>query len=278
MAPFATISVLVENSVASYDVMAEHGLSFWIDTGPRCILFDTGQSNLIIANARKLNIDLDAVDTVILSHGHYDHTGGLADVLANAGGEVKIYLHPLAMLPRYHKSNKISREIGMPTHCADILQAKNTGIQTTTAPTEIAKGITITGEIPRIHPEEEDDQGFYQDVEGTNIDRIPDDQSLFMNTPAGTVVVLGCAHSGAINTLDYIYKLTNGQPIVAVMGGMHLHAASERRIAWTIDSLRRFGIRKIYPAHCTGAKAVQAIWAAFPGKCSTCGVGTKLQF
>jgi len=278
MSQFATITVLVENSVASYDVMAEHGLSFWIDTGSRCILSDTGQSNLIIANAQKLKADLDAVDTVILSHGHYDHTGGLTDVLANAADEVNIYFHPKAILPRYHKSNKLSREIGMPAHCINTLQARNTGVKTITIPTEIAPGITITGEVPRIHPEEKDDQGFYWDAEGTNVDRIPDDQSLFMNTPAGTVVVLGCAHSGVINTLDYIYKLTNRQPMLAVMGGMHLHSASENRIAWTIDSLRRFGIRKIYPSHCTGAKAVQAIWAAFPGKCSTCGVGTKLQF
>ena len=278
MAPSLTITVLVENSVARHDVMAEHGLSFWIDTGKRRILSDTGQSNLIIANAKKLNVDLNSVDTVVISHGHYDHTGGLSDVLTEAADKVKIYLHPSAMLPRYHKSNKVIREISMPVQSVNILQTGKAGVETITAPTEIAPGITITGKIPRIHPEEEDDQGFYLDIGGTKVDRIPDDQSLFMSTQAGTVVILGCAHSGLINTLDYIHKLTSGQPIVAVMGGMHLQTASDNRIAWTVKSLGRFDIRKFYPVHCTGAKAVAAIWAAFPGNCFPCGVGTRLEF
>ncbi len=273
----ATITVLVENSVARSNlIMAEHGLALLVDTGARCILFDTGQSQLLTVNAQNLKIDLDAVDTVILSHGHYDHTGGLSGVLANAAGEVAIYVHPFAMLPKYHKSDNGVRDIGMPSHCLSLLQDKESKVRMTTTPIEISPGITITGEIPRIHREEEEPQGFFQDFEALRIDRIQDDQALFMQTPAGTVVLLGCAHSGVINTLDYIRQLSGAQTFFAVIGGMHLNSASDERMAWTIESLRRFQIERLYPAHCTGTKAVAALWAAFPGQCFPCGVGTTI--
>jgi 7,8-dihydropterin-6-yl-methyl-4-(beta-D-ribofuranosyl)aminobenzene 5'-phosphate synthase len=79
-----------------------------------------------------------------------------------------------------------------------------------------------------------------------------------------------------LNTLDYVRHLTDGYPILAVLGGMHLQSASDERIAWTLDALRQFSIKGLYPAHCTGVKAVAALEAAFPGRCFPCGVGTTL--
>jgi len=270
------ISVLVEDSVSCPILMAEHGLAFWIDTGSRCILFDTGQSQLILANANELKLDLDAVDTVALSHGHYDHCGGLAAVLANAASNVTVYMHPRALDPKYRRTETETRDIGMPVHCWKALCESRHNLKTVTTPTEIAPGIFLTGEIPRSHPEEQSESGFCLDEQGRQADPFLDDQALFLRTPTGTVIILGCAHAGVINTLDYIRHLTEGQPVHAVLGGMHLHSALDERIAWTIKSLQQFSVERFYPMHCTGAKAVAALWTAFPGRCFPCGVGTTM--
>jgi len=272
-----TITVLIEDSVSRPILLAEHGLAFWIDMGAQCILFDTGQSHLILANANILGIDLDAVDIVVLSHGHYDHCGGLADVLTNAGDKVTVYTHPGALQPKYRRTESTVKDIGIPRRCLEAIRHRSENIRTVTTPTEIAPGLFLTGEIPRIHPEEQSEPGYYLDTQGRQPDSFLDDQALFMKTPGGTVVVLGCAHAGVINTLAYIRHLTGGQPLHTVLGGMHLHSASDERIAWTIASLRRFSIERFYPMHCTGAKAMAAFWTAFPGHCFSCGVGTTLK-
>lgn len=271
-----TINVLIEDSVFRPVLMAEHGLAFWIDTVSHCILFDTGQSRLILANAGELKLDLDAVDIVALSHGHYDHCGGLAAVLANAGDNVTVYAHPRALEPKYRRTETGTRAIGMPIHCRRALCESRHNLKAVTAPTEIAPGMFLTGEIPRSHPEEQGEPGFCLDAQGLQADPFLDDQALFFGTPDGTVVILGCAHAGVINTLDYICHLTGGQPLHAVLGGMHLHSASDERIAWTTKSLQQFSIARFYPMHCTGAKAVAALWTAFPRRCFPCGVGTTM--
>jgi len=271
------ISVLVEDSVSCPILMAEHGLAFWIDTGSRCILFDTGQSQLILANANELKLDLDAVDTVALSHGHYDHCGGLAAVLANAASNVTVYMHPRALDPKYRRTETGTRVIGMPVHCWKALCEGRHNLKTVTTSTEIAPGMFLTGEIPRSHLEEQSESGFCLDEQGRQADPFLDDQALFLRTPTGTVIILGCAHAGVINTLDYIRHLTGGQSVYAVLGGMHLHSASDERIAWTIKSLQQFSVERFYPMHCTGAKAVAALWTAFPGRCFPCGVGITIR-
>lgn len=272
-----TITVLVEDSVSCPILKAEHGLAFWIDMGSRRILFDTGQSDLMIANARKLGVVLHTVDTIALSHGHYDHCGGLADALANTADATTVYAHPSALRPKYRQTDAGAKNIGMPVRCREALRQGGVNLRAVTVPTEIAPGLILTGEIPRSHSEEQNEPWFCLDTKGRHIDPFQDDQALFLRTTGGTVVLLGCAHAGVINTLDYIRHLTGGQPFRAILGGMHLHSASDERIAWTMESLRRFAIEKFYPLHCTGMKAVAALWTAFPGRCFPCGVGITLK-
>jgi 7,8-dihydropterin-6-yl-methyl-4-(beta-D-ribofuranosyl)aminobenzene 5'-phosphate synthase len=272
----ATITVLVDNSASKAGLIAEHGLAVWLDLGERRVLFDTGQTEAILANAQQLGIDLVAADAVVLSHGHYDHCGGLVHVLGVMDDEVPIHIHPIAMEPKYRHAYAGGRYIGMSAPCLELLRRQAASLQTVTAPTEIAPGLFLTGEIPRAHPQERSEEGFCLDADGRRADPLRDDQALFFGTAAGTIVLLGCAHAGVINTLDYIRHLTGGQPIHAVLGGMHLRSASDERIAWTLDALRQFSVERLYPAHCTGAKAVAVMQAAFPGRCLPCGVGTTL--
>jgi 7,8-dihydropterin-6-yl-methyl-4-(beta-D-ribofuranosyl)aminobenzene 5'-phosphate synthase len=276
MSAKGTILVLIDNQASDNGLVAEHGLAVHLDLGTRRLLFDTGQTGAILANAMRLGVDLASVDTVSLSHGHYDHTGGLAEVLAAIRGEVTIYAHAAALQRKYHCTADGVRSIGMPDRCIESVRQSGVNLRTVTGPTEIAPGVFLTGEVPRRHRQELDDEGFRLDREGSRIDSLPDDQSLFIPTPGGTVVLLGCAHSGVISTLDYIRHLTDGQPIRAVLGGMHLRSASDERLAWTIDALRGLSIERLCPAHCTGDRAMAAFEAAFPGRYFPCGVGLTL--
>ncbi len=276
MSAQGTITVLIDNHASGPRLLAEHGLAVWLDVGTQRLLFDTGQTSALLANARQAGVDLATAGTIILSHGHYDHTGGLADALQTIDGSVTIYAHADATRPKYHRAGPIVRSIGIPARCLESLHQRRANLRTVGGPTEIALGVFLTGAVPRRHPEEQVDEGFRLDAEGRAVDALLDDQSLFLRTERGTIVLLGCAHAGVINTLDYISHLTGGDRIHTVLGGMHLRSASAERIAWTLDAFRRFSIERLYPAHCTGTQAVAAFAAAFPGRCFPCGVGTTL--
>ena len=109
-------------------------------------------------------------------------------------------------------------------------------------------------------------------------DPLIDDEAVFFESSLGTVVLLGCAHAGVINTLEYVRQLTSNSPIHAVMGGMHLVNASPERIDQTDKAIRKLGANSLTPAHCTGMTAMMKLWSAFPGKCVPCTVGTTVQF
>jgi 7,8-dihydropterin-6-yl-methyl-4-(beta-D-ribofuranosyl)aminobenzene 5'-phosphate synthase len=274
------LTVLVENTVDRPTLSSEHGLSFWIDLGTRRLLFDTGQTGIVIANARELGIDLTTVDAIALSHGHYDHSGGLTEVLPMMihRREVMVYLHPDARIRRFHHGEAHPRAIGLPDSADRALQALGARVRVvTTGPIELWPGVYLTGTIPRRHRQEDEDEGFRLDPEGTWPDPIYDDQALVLMTPTGAIVLLGCAHAGLINTLDHVRHLTGGQPFRLVMGGMHLRAASKERLAWTVAALRRCAIAEVRPGHCTGAKAINVLQQAFPQQCRPCPAGTVLQ-
>ena len=271
------ITILAENTVVFRNALGEHGFAAMLDTGNTCLLFDTGQGRVLAENARVLNADLDAVDTIVLSHGHDDHTGGLAEVLSRTGAPVTVYAHPDALLPKFQARAGI-HDISMPVKSREILRSKKCRFKPSRVSLEILPAIHTTGEVPRLHAEETSTERFCLDPQGAQPDLLLDDQSLFIDAAQGTVVLLGCAHAGLINTLDYIQKLTGGRPIEAVIGGTHLRSASNERMAWTIQELRRFNIKFLAPMHCTGQKSAAALWTAFPNACRNGGAGTVFEF
>ena len=278
MSSSLTITVLVENRAARPDLGAEHGLAFWIETAADRVLFDTGQSGLVCANAKALGVDLGAVETIALSHGHYDHTGGLADVLACAAGLVAVYFHPDALPSKYHRAGPVARCIGIPGRARKALRRPQVRFCPVEEPTEIAEGVFLTGAIPRRHAEERGEEGFFLDEDGRRGDPMIDDQALYVLTPSGIVVLLGCAHAGVINTLDRVRHLAEDEALRAVIGGMHLRAASDARIAWTVDALCRREVGVLCPLHCTGERAAAAMQTAFGAKCLAGGAGARFEF
>ncbi|MBP9900556.1 MAG: MBL fold metallo-hydrolase [Verrucomicrobia subdivision 3 bacterium] len=271
------ITLLVENSVQRQGLVAEHGLSFHIQIGERSLLFDTGQTDLALMNAEPLRLPLDRLQAIVLSHGHYDHTGGLPAIL-DAAPNAPVYLHPAAFEKKYSKSpNGKTRFMGMNPTTAQALHGRRNYVETTRC-TQLGDGIFVTGEIPRVNPYEDTGGAFFLNADGTRPDPLTDDQALVIDLGCRVVLLLGCAHAGVINTLDHVQHLTGGKPVRAVIGGLHLGSASAERIEQTIARLRETNLECLAPIHCTGWPATAQLWQAFPDICRPAGVGTDFEF
>ncbi len=265
------IVVLVENDYIRGDILKEHGLSFWIEYKGNRILFDTGQSDIVVDNAKKLGVDLSTANAVVLSHGHYDHCGGLSSVL-NLASKAKIFLHPSASQERYSQKPTGTRFIGMSKESIEALDGRD--VVWTKEPTRIFDGVFVTGGIDRVNDFEDVGGNFFLDKDCKIADDIVDDQSLFIESDDEVVVLLGCAHSGIVNTLDCISKFTKNKPIKAVIGGTHLVNASESRLEKTMEAIGKYDLSMISPLHCSGNKAVEKIRETFPDLYSYSAGGT----
>ena len=238
-------TVLVENTTLNPELKPEHGFSLWVDTGDGQVLFDTGASGVVCENAEVLGIDLSEADAIVLSHGHWDHTGGLA-AAAGVAHKATIYAHPAAEIDPAGRECLLSR-----------------------APETVVPGIQTTGEIAR-DTDFEGERGYPMSF--------PDDQAIYFEVDEGVVVVVGCAHAGVVNTLQQVARLANTDTIYAVMGGMHLGPASDDRLEKTVDAFRRLGVRRLGACHCTGEKAMRLFDKEFPAESFRCATGTALTF
>ena len=269
-----TITILVNNT-AKEGFQFEHGLAFWIEYGDKRVLFDTGQSDILIQNAKISGINLAEADAIILSHGHYDHTGGLAAVL-DIAVKAKVYLHPAAIEPKFSQKASGAKFIGMPDFARKAIQ--NREVIWTETPTQIFPDVKVTGQVPRNNNFEDVGGAFFLDKKCQKSDELLDDQTLFIESPKGLVVIFGCAHAGVVNTFHYVAELSGEKNIYAVMGGTHLLNASVERIEHTIEVFKQYDVQKIGLAHCTGSNAIKKFMDAFPDLCFVCSVGTKIEF
>ncbi|WP_168565719.1 MBL fold metallo-hydrolase [Crateriforma spongiae] len=272
------VTVLAENTVRGRQLLAEHGWACYLRCGSDGLLWDTGQGMAIAHNARELGLSLTQVQTVVLSHGHYDHTNGLAEVWdANPG--VQIVGHSACTEAKFRRlADGSVRDVGMKTSIRDGL----TSIKNRWNPCDVSRCMVgplwTTGPVPRITDFEDTGGDFYLDDACQTIDPIVDDQAFFFDTAAGIVVLLGCAHAGVINTLMHICQLRPNRPIDTVIGGMHLGSASQNRIRETIRGLTDLGVQRVAPSHCTGFSAAAKMRAAFGDRCEETHVGKRWLF
>ena len=266
-------------------LLAEHGLSCLVRvvSGKRehSVLFDTGLTPICMAyNARQLGIDLMAIEAIVLSHGHFDHTGGLPGLLGGAGHQVPLIAHPDAFLNR--RLNGRMGTVDLPTPDMVVLKKAGADIIQHSGPTSLAAGhILVTGEVERTTPFEKGMPGMEALINGSWVaDPIRDDQALVINVGGkGLVVISGCAHAGIINTVRYAQKITGIDHVHAVLGGFHLTGqAFAEVIPPTVSGMKEIGPDYVVPMHCTGWDAINRFMAEMPGKCILNTVGTTYVF
>ncbi|MDT9546517.1 MAG: MBL fold metallo-hydrolase [Chlorobium phaeovibrioides] len=250
------ISVIVDNTPLS-GFSSEHGFSLWIEAGGSTLLFDTGRATAFASNLRQLDIELSRANMLVLSHGHYDHTGGVAHVLQEVPA-MKVCMHPGALTRRWSIREGVAKPTDMPADGKEAIRALNPSqILNATGPMEILPGIWVTGPVPRVSKFEDPGGPFFLDTEGAAPDAIEDDLSLWIKTTEGLVIIAGCCHSGLVNTINYIRTVSGEKRIASVVGGLHLSSATTERLENTVQALKKFSIGRIHTSHCTGNEATE---------------------
>ena len=277
---YVRLTVLCDNVVGIVGGIGEHGYAIFIETEGGPYLFDTGSGIGILSNAKLLEKDLRSVQKIFLSHGHYDHTGGLSDVLDFAN-PVSVYAHPAIFDEKYSVSKKNdrteSRFIGIPQRRA-LLEAKGAIFQLDMGFREVGEGLFLTGEIPRVTGFEAGEDRLTVKLNDTfTPDTFPDDQALVLSTKKGLIMLLGCSHAGTINTLQYVQSKFKDEPVYAVIGGTHWGFMEEKDFASSIEILKKMNISMIGVSHCTGIPVAHRLMNEFGNHVFYASVGTVIE-
>ena len=255
------ITTLSENT-AQLDFLAEWGLSILIETDNRKVLLDTGMSISAVHNADLLGIDLSAVDTIVLSHAHVDHTGGLRDVLRRTGS-VEVVAHPDIWIPKYVVFGELQRYAGMP-FMREELESLGASFTLTSEPHIISDEIMTTGEVAMTTDYEQIDDRLCLKVGDDFVpDPLTDDLAVIIRTEQGLALITGCAHRGIVNTIRHVQNITGGDYIHTIIGGTHLHMVPQDRIEKTAGELKELGLQRLGVSHCTGFYSSAALAKEF---------------
>lgn len=265
-----SVTVLAEDSVL-YETpfLGQHGLSLYIETlrkgQVRRILVDVGQNPLaLVNNMEELEVDLDDLDFVVLTHCHYDHTGGVAQILgASSAPEIPVIAHPSVFRPHY-VTDPEWRHIGMSQEDSeDRIKAAGGKMVFTSDPMAVVPGLYVSGQVPRRNDAELPPKGFFTSHGGMAVpDKMEDDLSVYgLVEGAGMVVLTGCAHAGIINILDWGAKLFPEWPLEGILGGLHLIESEPDVIRWTVESIKDKAPKWVGAGHCTGFGGQMALAA-----------------
>ena len=248
------LTILCENTVARpFGLLGEHGFACFLETPQGNYLFDTGQGQTLVSNARYLNKDLTSITALLISHGHYDHTGGLPQLLKICG-RLNIYAHPDIFKHRYWDIEGQEHYLGIPFR-REYLVCLGANFELHKSLVEVGPGVFLTGEIPRLNSFEKGDSSQWAVTEGgeeQKPDPLLDDLSMVVKSSKGLIIVLGCAHAGMANIIEYVSAMFPEEKIYAVVGGTHLGFAGSQQFEATLKLFDEYQIEKIGVSHCTG--------------------------
>lgn len=276
-----TLRCLVDNkSSDTARFRAEHGVAFVIEAHAGKVLFDTGASGTaLVQNAAQMGLDLYQINALVLSHAHYDHTGGLEAFFQESRPGLPLYAHPDIFQPRFSEKDGKMNSVGLRMAQADLVQ--HVTLHLSAEPSQVLPGVWTTGEItPRVEFEGRSPHHYIESGVGWQPDPYRDDMSLVLEAPSGLILVCGCCHAGLLNTLAQVQRIFNRE-IAAIVGGTHLGSVDEDSLQHAIDFIRLLNsgkISHIYLNHCTGERALAALAKAFGEKISPCPAGTVLRF
>jgi len=283
MKPRLSLTVLVDNTaIADQDLCSEAGLSFLIETAGKKILFDTGLSGLFVLNAEKMGISLHNLDCLVLSHGHIDHTGGLATLARHLAGAApdgkpahlpELIAHPRCFWPK----EKEGRMNGSPLNEDEVRQ--HFPLSLSAHPVWITDDLVFLGEIPRRFPFEEGEDTkrtiHYPDGR-TGPDDLHDDTALAFRSAGGLIIITGCSHAGIGNITEYAREVCSERKVTDIIGGLHLLAPKPKRLAKTGKYLNRIHLSALHACHCTSLPAKLALAEYCPVR--EAGAGMQIEW
>ncbi len=272
------ITILAENSVVvPFDVIGEHGFSAFVETENFNFIFDTGQGRALVNNSIALKKDLSSVKFLYLSHGHYDHAGGMVDLL-KIKSPLDVYAHPNIFSERYWMKDSAQKYIGIPFSRA-YLESLGSNFIFHKDFQEIDKNVFSSGVVERKTPFEMIDKEMKVKTDKGEFiqDQLWDDYSMAIKTSKGLVVILGCAHAGIVNILNHFIVKTKENEIYAVLGGTHLGFANDQQIEETIKVLDKYNIQKLGVSHCTGLSVSAKLFNKLGDRFFFASVGAVLE-
>jgi len=259
------LTCVVDSKTTRPYLKGEHGLAIWIESADGVVLYDTGQTaDVLCNNLKRLNLPLDQLTAVVLSHAHYDHTGGLPALLQERPG-LPVYAHPDLFRPRYSHLLMKHRFIGLGLVREELMRQAD--VHLSNEPVEILPGLWTTGEITTRDEALgtssrlciKGDDGSWQP------DPHRDDLSLVWRGKEGLTLICGCCHAGILNTLDHVQRVFNDR-IVNIFGGIHLKDANNEERTRVVNVLReKYTDIRLYLNHCTGDAVIQELAGAFQG-------------
>lgn len=266
------LKVLVDNNtyIDQY-YYGEPAVSYYIEDEDTRLLLDVGYSDLFIKNSNALGVDLESVTTIVISHGHDDHTRGLKYYFEQKHkNNISIIAHPDAFKEKIVGNLKICSPIleeELKEKCNLILSKK---------PINVSKNITFLGEIPKTN-HFEDRRPIGKQIVGKTLvdDYVRDDTALVYKSENGIYIITGCSHSGVCNIIEYAKEVCKDNRVLGVIGGFHLFEVTEQ-VNKTIDYLKQNNLKELYPCHCTSFAVKAEIHKALPVK--EVGVGLEINW
>lgn len=273
------IRFLTENKTTSEGILAEHGLSIHIETGGIRILFDSGASDVFAFNAERMGVDLSEVDLAVVSHGHYDHTGGFP-LFCRMNREAPVYIHKNAFRQSHGSSGgRIEEEMCGIRWNDEQKKAMESRMHLTDGPVYITGDIVITGTIPTAKGFEPSEKFYYRNLDGNPIeDDMSHEQALVIREREGIYLFSGCSHRGVMSAIEAAKEIFPEEKVAMVISGMHLYEADHKSRAEVINGILAADVEKVMPVHCTGMEAICELKSMMRDRCVIAQAGDSFEF